>query len=141
MHGCRGVLLKIYRRDVWLNTRNNPMPNQPKEWWQEMVEEAHLLQLQKTSFPSGDMENWVSQKELIEFFPKLIAEADRRATVRTLGEVKKIVDEDVVVALEDEKSRFDTWESGYWAGFKNGLKLVLSELNSRIQQYGKENNT
>ena len=80
-----------------------------------MVESARLLQLQKTSFPSGDMENWVSQKELIEFFPKLIAEATRRGKNEGLEEAKEIVDrlgtdEDCIHMLAEIDSRIASLE-------------------------------
>lgn len=107
------------------------MPNQPKEWWQEMVEEARLLQLQKTSFPSGDMENWVSQKELIEFLPKLIAEADRHAALRTWEEIKKIIGDTAVVACGDTEVR-----SGMMAAIEMFKNVLNHKVNSRIQQYG-----
>lgn len=94
------------------------MPNDSKEWWQEMVESARLLQLQKTSFPSGDMENWVSQKELIEFFPKLIAEATRRGKVEAYQEIKTLID-----AIKTEAP---------YAHMVN----IDSVISSRIQQYG-----
>lgn len=88
------------------------MPNQPEEWY---FDDKYWL-------PSVGTDH----EDLTEpNLPAIIAEADRRATLRTWEEAKQIASE----------------ESGKCCGCERDFLRIEYRINSRIQQYGKENNT
>lgn len=106
------------------------MTNQPeKGWWEEDL--VALLNCEYT----GEQHN---------FMRKVIAEATRRGKVDLLMEMQKMVVQlktewlEGAEGLTEESDKEDYFDDGWDQGGKVALLVVSDQINSRIQQYGKE---
>lgn len=93
------------------------MPNQPEDWWKEAADEIYSL------------EDYEPMEDHHAKVAKLVAKADRRATLRTWEEAKEIMKQ-----LKTEPN------SGAANGNNIACEYAIRLINSRIQQYDQTTN-